>query len=73
MNSCSILLKPHGLLINSLCVNFWCEEIMQHVNIVTRVYCRSMHSIRLSHVQSEEGVHAAAVDLHPTNDGSSVC
>jgi hypothetical protein len=35
-------LKPHGLLVNSTSVNFWCEEIMRHVNIATRIYCHSM-------------------------------
>jgi hypothetical protein len=31
------------------------------------------HSTRLSHIQSEEGTHEAAVDLRPTNNGSYVC
>jgi hypothetical protein len=42
MSSGSVLLKPRGLLIDSTSVNFWCKEIMQHVNIATRVYCHSM-------------------------------
>jgi hypothetical protein len=29
-------------MINSTSVNFWCEEIMQHVSRATRVYCHSM-------------------------------
>jgi hypothetical protein len=37
-----VLLKSHGLLINSTSVNFWCREIMHHVNTATRVYCRNM-------------------------------
>jgi hypothetical protein len=46
MSSGPVLLKPHGLVLNSTPVNFWYEEIMLHVNIVTRVPCHSMSVLK---------------------------
>jgi hypothetical protein len=63
MSGGPVLLKPHGLLINSTAVNFWCEDIMQHVNIATRVYCHSMSVLKEIWAYHTEASHTAP-DCH---------